>query len=87
MEDPMVAHLMDYDCFSEEYISNTLARMTPGDVIWLHFWINKFQGVFAADTIWRAESFILSHSFINDRHTLTFSPFCLAQCPQARWDW
>jgi hypothetical protein len=86
-EDPMIAHLMDYDCFSEDYVTDTLSRMMAGDVIWLHFWTMKFQGVFAADTIWRVLSFTLSHSFMNDRNILTFSPFCLANCPQARWDW
>jgi hypothetical protein len=87
LKDPMIVHLMDYDCFSEKYVKDTLTRMMVGDVLWLHFWIDKFQGVFAADTIWRVLSFILSHSFINDRTTLTFSPFCLANCPKARWDW
>jgi len=87
LEDPMIAHLMDYDAFEEGYVTDTLMRMTVGDVLWLHFWIQKLDGTFTADTIWRVESFTLSHSFINDRNTLTFSPFCLANCPKARWDW
>jgi hypothetical protein len=87
LEDPMIVHLMDYDAFCEHYVTDTLTRMMPGDVIWLHFWTSKFQGTFAADTIWRVLSFCLSHSFLNDRNTLTFSLFCLANCPKARWDW
>jgi hypothetical protein len=87
LEDPMIAHLMDYDAFEEEYVTDTLMRMMVGDVLWLHFWIEKLEGAFAADTIWRVLTFTLSHSFINDRNTLTFSPFCLANCPKARWDW
>jgi len=87
LEDPMIVHLMDYDAFCEKYVTDTLSRMMLGDVFWLYFWIDKFQDVFGADTIWRVLSFILSHSFMNDRNILTFSPFCLAQCPKARWDW
>lgn len=87
LEDPMIAHLMDYDAFEEGYVTDTLMRMTVGDVLWLHFWIQKLEGTFTADTIWRVESFTLSHSFLNDRNTLTFSTFCLANCPKARWKW
>ena len=87
LEHPIVAHLMDFDAFDEDYVTDTLKRMMLGDVLWLHFWIEKLDGAFAADTIWRTLSFILSHSFLNDRNTLTFSPFCLANCPKERWDW
>jgi hypothetical protein len=87
MDDPMIAHLMDYDCFGHAYVTETFTRMMPGDILWLHYWTDKLQGIFEADMVWRVSSFALSHAFLNDRHTLTFSPFCLANCPKARWDW
>ena len=87
LEDPMIAHVMDFDAFDEKYVEDMLTRMMLGDILWLHFWIDELEGAFAADTIWKTLSFFLSHSFMNDRHTLTFGLFCLANCPKKRWDW
>ncbi len=87
LDDAMVQDLMDYDAFDAKYVVETFSRLRMGDVLWLHFWRQKLQGAFAADTVWRVFSFILSHSFLNDADMLTFSPFCKANCPPTRWAW
>jgi hypothetical protein len=87
LDNAMVRDLMDYDAFDKKSVTETLSRLRIGDVLWLHFWRQTFEGVFAADTVWRVFSFILSHPFMNDVNVLTFSPFCKANCPQKRWDW
>lgn len=87
LEDPMVADLMAFDAFGADYVAESFTRLKLGDVLWLHFWCQKFEGTFAATTVWRVFSFILSHAFMNDCNMLTFSPFLKANCPKDRWDW
>lgn len=86
-EDAMIQDLMAYDALDFKEIGATFSRLRLGDVLWLHFWRQKLEGEFAADTIWRVFSFILSRAFLNDEHMLTFSPFCKADCPKERLDW
>jgi hypothetical protein len=85
--DPMVQQLMDYDAFDAVFVTNTLKRLMIADVLWLHFWREKLEGSIPADTVWAVFSFILTHALINDSKMLTFGPFCLSACPQARLDW
>lgn len=86
-QDPMVQDLMDFDVFDAAHITNTLKRLMLGDVLWLHFWRETLAESVPADTVWAVFSFTLSHAFLNDGNLLTFSPFCLSQCDEKRWEW
>jgi hypothetical protein len=87
LQDPVVQELMDFDAFDEVYVTQTLQRLLLGDVLWLHFWRETLEESVPADTVWAVFSFIISHAYLSDHTQLIFSPFCLSQCDQKRWEW
>jgi len=83
---PLVQDLMDFDPFADGYLDEMLERLVLFDVIYFDFWRVQLHGRFSADCVWRAFTFLLSHAFLNDDHTLTLGTFLKAQCDDRRWD-
>jgi hypothetical protein len=79
--------LMAFDPLSDVYLQETLQRLVLFDVLYFDFWRTQLAWRFSADQVWRAMTFLLSHSFLHDECVLSLGLFCEAGCPRKRLDW
>jgi len=85
LQDALVQDLMRYDCYSEKVLQETMDRLHFEDLFWFDFWCNEMPDV-PADTLWRLQSFLMSHAFLHDR-TVSVGKSSLAACTPLRWTW
>jgi hypothetical protein len=78
--------LMVFDHLSDGYLKETLERVLMFDVLYFDFWRTQLAWRFSADQVWRAMTFLFSHAFLHDECVLSLGQFCLAQCPEKRWE-
>jgi len=83
LENALVSELMDYNCYSQKILQETIERMHVEDFFWHLFWVKNIADV-PADTLWRLQCFLMSHGFLRDR-TLVVGRSSYAQCTDERW--
>lgn len=84
-ENDLLRHLMDYDHYSPTILQEMMERMHAEDLFWFDFWCTEMPDV-PADTIWRVQTFLMSHAFLQDR-TMVVGLSSLAGCTEIRWKW
>jgi hypothetical protein len=85
LENDLVRDLMRYDCYSPKVLQETMHRMPMEDFFYFNFWCSEMPEM-PADTLWRLQSFLMSHGFLND-WTLTVGISSYAQTSSIRWEW
>lgn len=85
LQHPMVQDLMHFDSLDAAYLADAMGNLNITDVLLFEYWRTTLAERFEADLVWRSLTFLLSHGFCDDEQTLTFGPFCKAQCPEQRW--